>query len=171
MTAVIPAPVLRNWGALREPRVGIMLHYTEGTDPGDLQWLLTDKRCAVSYNRLYLDTGQRVQIAPELARAWHAGACRPSSPQLRYRDANSAFYGYAVSARHTETATPAQVAAIVADCVTLFRAHGWPAADTWRITGHRAEAWPRGRKDDPDGKLGKVVDVDAVRLAVAAALA
>lgn len=41
-----------------------------------------------------------------------------------------------------------------------------PLSETWRIVGHRSEAWKRGRKDDPDWKLGVVLSVDEVRAAL-----
>jgi N-acetyl-anhydromuramyl-L-alanine amidase AmpD len=161
----------RNWGKLLEPRVGICLHYDESaSDRGAVEWLLFDRQCKVSYNDLVLDNGDVIEICPPDRRAWHAGICRPSDPRLPYRDANSALYGIAVAAKHSERATPKQLAAVVARCVAIFQAHRWPVAETWRIVGHRAEAWPRGRKDDPDGKLGVVVDVNAVRAAVSDAL-
>lgn len=159
--------VTRNWGALLEPRQGICLHYDESaSDRGAVEWLLYSPNCKVSYNDLILDDGTVVEIAPADRRAWHAGVCKPSDPRLTYRDANSALYGVAVAAKHTERATPAQFAAVVDRCVTLMRRNGWGVSETWRIVGHRTEAWPRGRKDDPDGKLGKVIDVEAVRAAV-----
>jgi N-acetyl-anhydromuramyl-L-alanine amidase AmpD len=167
----IPKLKPRNWGALTEPRIGVMLHYDEsGGDDGAVEWLLFDPRCKVSYNLLVLHDGTVRDIAPIDKRAWHAGVCKPSDPRLMYKDANSALYGISVAAKHTEKATTAQFAMIVQICVALFKQHQWPASETWRIVSHRTEAWPRGRKDDPDGQLGVVLDVAAVREAVAKAL-
>jgi N-acetylmuramoyl-L-alanine amidase len=157
------APALSNWGKLREPRIGIMMHYDgSASDRGAVQWLKHDRRAKVSYTYLVLDDGTIVEIAPEDARAWHAGACRPSRSDLRYRDANSAFYGIALAAKPGDKATPAAFAAVVVLCRRLMKQHGW--TEPWRITTHKAEAWPRGRKIDPDG----VLDVEAVRKAVLA---
>ena len=33
----------------------------------------------------------------------------------------------------------------------IFERHGWPLSEAWRLTTHSAEAWPRGRKIDPEG--------------------
>lgn len=161
----------RNWGALTEARRGLMLHYDESaSDEGAVQWLMFDRTCKVSYNWLILDTGRVVEIAPPDKRAWHAGVCQPSAGSPHYVDANSAFYGLAVAAKHTEQATVEQFASVVAKCVALFREHRWHADETHRIRGHNTEAWPRGRKDDPDGTLGVVISVADVRTAVAKAL-
>ena len=80
------------YNALREKRKGCMIHYDgSGSDLGAVQWF-ADPRCKVSYNLLGLDDGSYVRIAPDHARAWHAGRCRPSDPdRLHYGDANSAF--------------------------------------------------------------------------------
>lgn len=147
-----PSP-LGNWNRLREPRLGVMLHYDDSaSDPGAVEWLTRDPRCRVSYNWLVLDDGTVVEIAPANARAWHAGVCRPSDPQrLRYRDANSAFYGIAIAASGRDTATAAQFDAVQRLVVDLFRRHGWSFAEPWRVTTHRREAWPRGRKIDIEG--------------------
>jgi N-acetyl-anhydromuramyl-L-alanine amidase AmpD len=166
-----PAKNPGNYGRLLEKRVGIMLHYDESaSDDGAIGWLLFDPACKVSYTRIVLDDGTVRQVAPDDARAWHAGACRPSDPRLLYKDANSAFFGLAIAAKHTEKATEAQYRAVIEVCVHWFRQHGWTRDETFRITGHRAEAWPRGRKDDPDGKLGEVLLVSRVRELVAEAL-
>ena len=122
----------------------------------------------MSYNLLAMDDGRVFEIAPLNTRAWHAGVCRPSVPQLRYMDGNTAFYGVAIAAKDGEVVTPLQFAAIVASCKELASRHGWDlAAQPWRITGHDAEAWPRGRKIDPTGSNPRrpVLSVAAVRAA------
>lgn len=167
----------RNWGALREPRQGIMLHYDGGgSDDGAVEWMLFDRRCRVSYNWLVLDDGTVRDVAPIDKRAWHAGECRPSDPRFTYRDANSAFYGIALAANHKDKATRHQFDLVVQLCTALMRRHRWPAEETWRITSHRVESWPRDpsegqyRKEDPDGRFGVVLDVATVRCAVASVL-
>jgi N-acetyl-anhydromuramyl-L-alanine amidase AmpD len=156
-----------NYNAVREERLGVMLHYDGSTsDAGAVQWLLRDSRCKVSYNWLVLDSGEVVEIAPPDARAWHAGVCRPSHPTLRYRDANSAFYGLSLAATVGQTATSEAKAAIVDLCRVLFIRHGWdPEREGWRIVGHETEAWPRGRKIDPTGPNPShpVLEVEEVR--------
>lgn len=140
---------LGNWNRRTEPRQGICLHYDgSASDPGAVTWLMRDPACKVSYNKLVLDDGRIVTITPEDARAWHAGVCRPASEQLRYRDANSALYGYAIAAKPGDTASVAQRDALVRLCVETFEREGWSRQETWRITEHALEAWPRGRKVD-----------------------
>lgn len=137
---------------LRDERRGVMLHYDgSGSDRGAVQWF-SDPRCKVSYNVLVLDDGNFVQIAPDSARAWHAGRCKTSDPaQLPYTDANSAFYGVAIASSGKESVSPVQLLTVVAICRRYFRNHGWPLGQTWRIVSHRSEATPRGRKTDPEG--------------------
>jgi N-acetylmuramoyl-L-alanine amidase len=144
-----------------------MLHYDASmSDAGAVAWLTKDPRCKVSYNWLVLDDGRIVEVAPMGKRAWHAGVCRSSDPKrLPYTDANSAFFGIAIAATDGQRATPAQVttvAQIVQDC---FASQGWTLSETWRIVGHSSEAWPRGRKHDPEGSDpdNPVLSVQAVR--------
>ncbi len=142
-----------NWDpVLREPRLGVMLHYDgSASDAGALAWLTQDPRCRVSYNWLVRDQGLVVPIAPDGARAWHAGRCRSSDPErLPYRDANSAFWGVAIAARPGDRATEAQLAAVIRLCREILKTQGWQG-ETWRIVGHDTECWPRGRKIDPTG--------------------
>jgi N-acetyl-anhydromuramyl-L-alanine amidase AmpD len=161
------------WGELEQPRLGVMLHYTAGTDLSGLQWLLFDPKCKVSYNWLYLDDGTTVTVAPQDTRAYHAGVCRPSKSILEatrghgYTDANSAFYGLAVAAESGDRSTAKQLDMVEQTIVGLFRKHQWtPEQARWRITDHEAEAWPRGRKVD----TGLVLPLDAMRQRVMASL-
>lgn len=158
-----------NWGKLREPRVGVMLHYDgSASDAGAVGWLTKDPRARVSYNRLILDDGQVVKIAPDDARAWHAGACRPSA-RFGYTDANSAFYGVALAAKPGDAVPDTQFEALLAVIREYFDAEGWPLTDWWRVTDHAAEAWPRGRKSDIGTALrhhGQVLHLEAVRQAL-----
>lgn len=165
-----------NWNDLREPRIGIMLHYdaSTGGDGSALAWF-SDPACKVSYNILVGDDGKAWSIAPEDKRAWHAGACIPSdSPRLHYKDANSAFYGvsWAGGGKSRDRCPEAAVASIAAQCARLFRKHGWKASETWRIVGHRTEAWARGRKQDPEGPkpTNPILSTAEVRKRVAALL-
>lgn len=141
----------RQWGALREPRIGVMIHFdASSSDAGGVAWF-SDPKCNVSYQFLVLDDGGFVRIAPDDARAWHAGACQPSDPRLPYKDANSAFYGIAAATNEKTDVTPLQTATIAFLTRLYFNRHSWPVTDLWRIVGHRTEAWPRGRKSDPEG--------------------
>ena len=129
-----------------------MVHFDDSSsDAGGLQWF-HDPTCRVSYNRLYFDNGSVAQITPSMEQAaWHAGVCRPSGELLKYRGANSAFYGLSIAANNNDTVTPKQLKSLITDCVSIFKFHGWKKTETWRITGHDNEAWPRGRKVDPTG--------------------
>jgi N-acetyl-anhydromuramyl-L-alanine amidase AmpD len=131
-------------------RRGIMLHFDDSSnDASAVEWFL-DPACAVSYNRLYLDNGDVVQITPTMEHAaWHAGVCLT-------KNANHVYYGLSAATDTKHPATAAQIAGIVHDCVALFQLHGWPAADVeTRIVGHEDEACfanrKLGRKIDPTG--------------------
>lgn len=166
----LKASIRQRWNTLREPRIGIMLHYDgSSADIPGVDWVAYDPRAGGSYNWMTTDIGQEVDIVPDDRRAWHAGKCRVSSELeaagLLYRDANSAFYGIAITATDGDQVTPAAFDAVVRRCVTLFRRHGW--VDGRRITGHDREAWPRGRKIDPTGSgRSPVLSVPKVRDAV-----
>lgn len=158
--------MLNNFGVLREPRLGIMLHYdASGSDAGAVQWLTKDPACRVSYNVLVLDNGSLVYVTPQDARAWHAGVCRPSNPLLKYTDANSAFYGLSIAAKPGDAITPVQRNVVIGQIKAWFGKEKWPLSETWRITSHHLEAWPRGRKMDITGVHG--FDLDDIRRAVA----
>jgi N-acetyl-anhydromuramyl-L-alanine amidase AmpD len=176
MAPVLPAVEQRLRADLGRPlhsgvrRLGVMLHYDASvSDAGALAWL-TDPRCRVGYNYLVLDNARIVELIPADRRAPHAGRTRSSDPvRLPYPDdcANSAFYGVAIAAggRAGDRATAAQVSACAALCRALFAHEGWPVTDTWRITSHHLEAWPRGRKVDivgPDPAT-PVMQLDDVR--------
>jgi N-acetyl-anhydromuramyl-L-alanine amidase AmpD len=149
---------LNNWNRLREPRVGIMLHFdASANDAGAVDWLLRHPDCKVSYNRLVLDDGTEVVIAPDTARAWHAGSCKASDGVLGYTDANSAFYGLAFAARGGDTVTSQQLATAAAIAAMWMFQNGWTDVER-HITDHAAEAWPRGRKTDIRGLKGVTLE-------------
>jgi N-acetyl-anhydromuramyl-L-alanine amidase AmpD len=160
------ALMLGNWNRVRGERHGVMLHYDGSVnDAGGLAWLTKDERCKVSYNWAVDDKGVQHEVAPEHARAWHAGVCRPSDPRLAYTDANSAFYGVTVLADGDDLATDAALKSVVDLCIRLFRKHGWTAQDTWRIVSHESEAFPRGRKVDCTGvRADKVPVLDLTKV-------
>ena len=139
---------------LRQPRAGVMLHFDDSASDAASRAWFRDPRCHVSYNWLVLDDGRIVEIAPPTARAWHAGVCRPSKGAIAYKDANSAFYGVAAAAKVGDRATEPQLQTITRIVVGCFRDHGWSLTDHHRIVTHRAEAWPRGRRTDPEGPPG-----------------
>lgn len=174
----------KNFNNVREPRVGVMLHYDDSSsDEGAVAWF-TDPACEVSYNYLVLDNGEYVPIIPEGKRAWHAGACKSSSPKLKYKDANSAFVGIAVATNEKKPATPEQVDTVVWLTRREFLRNGWKLSESWRIVGHDAEAiyadkadipphlrGKRGRKIDPTGPnpARPILSADEVRRRVAEA--
>ncbi|MBW3630383.1 MAG: N-acetylmuramoyl-L-alanine amidase [Gemmatimonadetes bacterium] len=152
----------RNFGALREPRIGVMLHYDDSSsDEGAVAWF-TDDRCEVSYNYLVLDDGEYVPIVPEDKRAWHAGHCKSSAPnKLRYTDANSAFVAIAIATNAKKAATRPQLDTVVWLTRREFDRNGWPLTDTWRIVGHDQEAIYANKADVPKalrGKRGRKID-------------
>lgn len=145
-------PKFKAWGKLKGTRQGICLHYDGSrSDAGGLAWLEDDERVRVSYHYYILDDGRILQICPPGMRSWHAGVCKPSRREFTYSDANSAFYGISIAATDGERATEEQLESVVVLCRYLFWLEGWDEADLWRITGHNSEAWPRGRKVDPEG--------------------
>lgn len=171
-----------NFNDVREPRVGVMLHYDDSSsDEGAVAWF-TDPACEVSYNYLVLDNGDYVPIIPEGKRAWHAGACKSSTPKLRYKDANSAFIGIAVATNAKKPATPEQVETVIWLTRREFLRNGWKLSETWRVVGHDEESiYPdkadvplklrgkRGRKIDPIGPnpAKPILSTDEVRRRVA----
>lgn len=163
-------PFRENWDTLREPRIGVCLHYDASTtDRSAISWF-THPDCRVSYNFMVMDSGNIIPIAPMDRRAWHAGVCRSSDARLVYRDANSAFYGVSIAATQGDVATVEAKRNVAALCLTLFANEGWPITDVWRIVSHRQHAWPRGRKLDPEGPdlAHPVLNTNEIRGMVAA---
>lgn len=167
----------KSWNdILRETRIGVMLHYdASATDKSSVEWLAS-AAIKVSYNWIVLDSGNIIPIAPETARAWHAGVCRSPDPRLVYRDANSAFYGVSIAATTGDIATVEAKRSVAALCRTYFFQHGWPLSEVWRIVSHRIHAWPwptatkDGRKNDPEGPdlAHPVLNTNEIRGMVAA---
>ena len=137
--------------ALKDKRLGVMLHYDGSvSDYGGMNWFRSSD-CKVSYHFLVLDDGSYVPIAPIGSAAWHAGNCTPSNSTLHYHHANSAFYGIAAATNSTTPVTQKQLLTISALTRMVFDLNKWDLRQTWRITGHADEAWPRGRRIDPYG--------------------
>ena len=147
-----------------------MLHYDGSkSDRGGLAWF-AHPDCRVSYTYVVGDLGEITQIAPLDRRAWHAGRCRPSRGVVSYQDANSAWIGVAALTNEKTDVTAAQTLSIAWLCRWLFAHYGWPIIDVERrITGHGFEAWPRGRKSDPEGTdpLNPILSTADVRELVA----
>lgn len=136
---------------LKEARKGVMVHYDgSGTDAGAISWF-KHPDCKVSYQALVLDDGSWIQVAGWDKRAWHAGVCKPAG-KVDYKDANSAFYGIAAATNEHYDVTVPQLITIAWLTWQRFKEHGWdPVKDAFRVVGHHEEAWPRGRKIDPQG--------------------
>ena len=134
---------------LKESRIGIMIHIdASGSDQGSLSWF-RNPDCKCAYHYIVLDNGEIVGIVKSDRRAWHAGTCEPSGKTRSYRDANSAFYGVAAAAKEGDTITEEQLISIAKVCIAIMRTEGWIYPENI-ITGHSAEAWERGRKNDPE---------------------
>lgn len=163
--------VIRNeqYGAVREPRLGVMLHYDESSSDASAVAWFKHPECRVSYHFLVLDDGSFVEIAPLDRAAYHAGECRPSSSKFEYGHANSAFYGVSIATNTQTSATVPSVLTMTALVRELFVREGWSLLETWRITGHSDEAWPRGRRIDPEGrdKARPIVPIQDVRTMLA----
>lgn len=154
------------YNQVKEARKGVMIHFDGSvSDVGAAEWF-ANPACKVSYQWLVLDDGSCVRIAPDEKRAYHAGKCSPSNPsKLNYKDANSAFYGVSAATNDVYQATALQMISIAFLCYKYFKKEGWPLTETWRITGHDAEATPRGRKMDPTGpdKKNPILSVEDIR--------
>lgn len=136
------------WG----PRQGVCLHYDgSSSDLGGLGWLQSVQVHA-SYNLVVLDDGSWGVIAPLHTAAWHCGVSRPSSAfSYPPNKGNDALYGLAILSSGHDDVTPRQLLTVAWLTARLFAREGWPIEQTWRVTTHRAEAWERGRKSDPEG--------------------
>jgi hypothetical protein len=173
---------------LAAPRAGVMLHYDDSTrDDWSVAWF-DDPRCTNGYTWLVLRDGGVIELADPGMRTPHAGACLTPN-------ANSRYYGVSAATNGAVPATSAQLDAIIATCVALFRFHGWTleSSDSRLLVGHDSQAiwtpaltraagmldsrgralWGKlGRKVDPTGRRSDgvpIVDVNQVRLQVAQA--
>ena len=154
------------WSDLRLLRQGVCLHYdASGSDAGGLAWL-QGLDVKASYNIVVLDDGAWGFIAPLNKAAWHAGKSRASESFSYPNDmANHALYGVSILSSGKDDVTPRQMLTAAWLCARLFRAHLWPTSELWRVTTHRAEAWARGRKTDPEGSdlRNPILSADDVR--------
>ena len=156
-----------NWNNLTGPRQGLALHYTAGSYVGSVAWC-QDPASKVSYQWILAQDGRSTVIAPWNKRAWHMGVCKTSDPiNLPYKDANSCFEGLALAASDGDVISDIAGTVLLDMIRGRFAANKWDLSETWRIVGHDAEAWPRGRKHDPTGTTGTpVIDVAKVRAAL-----
>ena len=134
---------------LYETRIGIMIHLdASGSDTGSLNWF-GNSDCKCVYHWIVMDDGRVIGLVQPTRRSWHAGKCRPSGQTDLYQDANSAFYGLAAAATIGDTITPPQLKSLARVVRDIMEHEGWSDIRR-RLTGHSAEAWPRGRKTDPE---------------------
>lgn len=131
--------------------MGVAIHYSEGDYSSTVDWIF-DPKSKVSYNAVIGPSGQVTVAVPWYSRAWHMGVCQSSDPRLHYHDANSAFEGIALSGGPDfGPPTAHQRKALAMLLQERFYARKWSPTETWRIVSHASEAWPRGRKVDPEG--------------------
>ena len=151
---------------------GVLIHFDDSSeDHWAVEWF-SDPACKVSYNRLYLRDGTIVQITPSMSScAWHAGVCLT-------KNANSYYYGLSAATNNKVPVDAKQLDNMIADTVSIFKFHGWTAADVHaRIKGHEEEACfanrKLGRKIDPTGTHPEapILSLPAFRQAVAERLA
>lgn len=150
---------------LKESRKGVMTHWDgSASDLSGIAWLQNPDMKA-GYHIVVADDGSWGVLAPLHTRVWHAGKCRPSSSAPKYKDANSAFYGICILNGGREDVTQRQVLTTAWLAGRLFHREGWSMNDSHRIVTHSTEAWPRGRKIDPEGKdpLNPILSADDVR--------
>lgn len=154
MSHAIHERFCQNHGTLKESPRGVMVHYdVSSSDAGGLAYLLSAEasRRQVSYNFYVTRAGKIYRLVPPGRRAWHAGKCFPSSAAFNYRDANSAFVGVCFANNGKEAVTPQQMQAAVWLIAQLGRNNRWSTSNLAWLSGHSAEAFPRGRKQDPEG--------------------
>lgn len=160
-----------NAGKLSQPREGVMIHFDDSADDRSaVQWF-RDPECGVSYNRLYLDNGDVVEVVKPELRAYHAGVSKLDSlcrttlvlQGITFGSGNSAFYGLSAATNATVPATQKQFEAMCEDVLRIFRFHGWSADSVdHRIVGHEQYAVYNPR-DNPGqrhlwGQLGRKID-------------
>ena len=154
---------------------GICLHYDGSvTDKGGLSWLMNPE-FRLGYDFYVWDDGTIFELNQQWRthRMPHCGASRQSHKTLNYPEngGNAALIGVAIAAggRAGDKAAPAQRQAVIDLCAWLAAQMRWDiAAQPERITSHRLEAWPRGRKTDIEGSLkNPVLLTSDVRTAVA----
>ncbi|MDQ0503839.1 N-acetylmuramoyl-L-alanine amidase [Xanthobacter agilis] len=141
VTALAPSP---NFGERLRPIDMLLLHYT-GMDTAEAAIAeLRSPEAQVSAHYVVLEDGGVVQMVPERARAWHAGA----SEWEGIGDTNSRAIGIEiVNAGHSgglPPYPPAQIAAVTALCVDIVARHRIRAD---LVLGHSDVA--PARKDDP----------------------
>lgn len=149
------------------------VHWTGGSFAATLDWIARreyqGKPIYASYHMLIGPAGE-IAYPVDWARASYSlGVSRAHDARCTWtRAGNSASENIALAGAPPRKPPALQVTLLVEALVARLRAHGFGAADVWRIAGHDEVAWPRGRKPDPQGKAW--LPLSPVRDAVARAL-
>ena len=158
---------LKHGPASREPirPTYLVLHDTEGSQPGVLSWLadVPSSRAPVSVHYLVCRDGTVYQIAKDTWSAWHAG--RTYWPDRAPGISPSATGNYDmtgieiehVTATEGKTYPAAQLHALDELILLLYSRHHYRGT-----VGHKEIAYPRGRKSDPQLDVSKY-SIQAVR--------
>lgn len=141
VTALAPSP---NFGARHAAIDMLLLHYTGMESAEAAVATLRNPKAEVSAHYVVLENGDILQLVPEAARAWHAGA----SEWEGVTDTNSRSIGVEIVNGGHEYGLPAypaaQIAAVTRLGADIVARHGIRAD---RVVGHSDVA--PGRKEDP----------------------
>jgi N-acetylmuramoyl-L-alanine amidase len=119
----------------------IVVHTTEGSWPGDIQWLCSSSS-GVSCHYVISPDGDIYSIVDDSKRAWHAG----DSSYAGKSDWNSFSIGIEVSHRQGQSYGFNQIPAVTDLCQYLVARYPITRLET---VMHRTIAQPPGRKSDP----------------------
>lgn len=121
----------------------IVLHTTEGSFQGDLDWLVNSRgQAAVSCHYYVSRAGGIYQLVDDERAAWHAGA----SSYAGRANWNRFSLGVELEHKRGQDWPSVQRTRSAVLCRMLMRKHGIPRG---MIVAHRWIATPRGRKSDP----------------------
>lgn len=127
---------------------GIVLHHTAGAFTGSVTWCL-NPQSQVSYHCIVDTTGERIVLAKDYQRTWHAGQSTFNGKP----DCNSFMLGIAVSGDTTKrTLTKEEIDSVAQWCVSKMKEHKFGIES---VTTHRAIS--PGRKNDVDTKAEKAI--------------
>ncbi|GGH27545.1 N-acetylmuramoyl-L-alanine amidase [Alsobacter metallidurans] len=144
---VVPSPNQGERKGGRRPDI-LLVHYTGMRDAASALARLADPLAEVSCHYVVLENGRILQMVPEAARAWHAGA----SVWAGETDINSASIGIELVNPGHDGGYPDFPDAQVEATIRL----GLDITSRWRIPAHRVLAHSDvspGRKVDPGEKF------------------
>jgi N-acetyl-anhydromuramyl-L-alanine amidase AmpD len=155
---------------IAEP-VAVCVHWTGGPFFSAVDWCMR-RSAAVSYHEIIDRNGDIAVLVPPEFAAWSVGKSQAPEPWQRHPHmtaGNALTYNIALSGGPPILPTATQIHTLIDRIVDTFAHFGWDHQDRYRITGHDAWAWPRGRKSDPTGNpKAPWLDLDAIRTAVGA---